>query len=254
MEGSRPVRGTQDFGPEKTRLRRKALKHVGMWLDEHPSWVPVQLPLLERQDLLRRAQAAFQNNSQKLTFDILKRGAKYDDAIQLLKSGGPAHLSNEGLIFDHTLSLLRYHISQHGRARGASPTKKIFCYYQEGPVFRAERPQNGRYRQFTQIDLDIVYAGNQPPEAKAMLFKAINEVLAAIHHGLDEHHATDLQVTQVSHLYYKERFQLIAPKGPKLAVGGGGCYDGYAEKLFGANWGGVGFAFGLERLMGIEGD
>jgi histidyl-tRNA synthetase len=75
----------------------------------------------------------------------LKRGAELDEA---LASSG--ELSDLGLRYDLTVPLTRYYATN----RNSLPT--IFKAIQTGPVWRAERPQKGRYRQFVQSDIDII--------------------------------------------------------------------------------------------------
>jgi histidyl-tRNA synthetase len=77
----------------------------------------------------------------------MKRGAELDEA---LATGDAAELSDLGLRFDLTVPLTRYYATN--RAELPAVLKAI----QTGPVWRAERPQKGRYRQFVQCDIDII--------------------------------------------------------------------------------------------------
>ena len=82
--------------------------------------------------------------NEKLIFKILKRGEKLDLAL------GSDKLADLGLRFDLTLPLARY----YSRYRGTLPNP--FKAFQIGPVWRAERAQKGRYREFFQCDVDII--------------------------------------------------------------------------------------------------
>jgi histidyl-tRNA synthetase len=78
----------------------------------------------------------------------MKRGAELDSAIESLASADD--LADLGLRFDLTVPLTRFYASN----RSSLPT--VFKAIQMGPVWRAERPQKGRYRQFVQCDIDII--------------------------------------------------------------------------------------------------
>src|SRR5258708_5929072 len=77
---------------------------------------------------------------------------------KLAAAGGGEARAALGLGFDLTVPLVRY--SAHNHARLPQPLKAI----QIGPVWRAERPQQGRYRQFTQCDIDILGVASEVAE------------------------------------------------------------------------------------------
>jgi histidyl-tRNA synthetase len=81
-------------------------------------------------------------------------------------------MADLGLRFDLTVPLVRYYAQNH--ARLPQPLKAI----QIGPVWRAERPQQGRYRQFTQCDIDILGVASEVAEIELIL--ATTEALAAL--------------------------------------------------------------------------
>src|SRR5262245_1646175 len=101
--------------------------------------------------------------NEKLIFKVLKRGEK------LASSAGedsPGALADLGLRFDLTVPLARYYA--HNHARLPHPLRAI----QIGPVWRAERPQRGRYRQFTQCDIDILGIESELAEVELILATA----------------------------------------------------------------------------------
>lgn len=80
----------------------------------------------------------------------MRRGLGADDLAAAAAAGDPLELSDLGLRFDLTVPLARYTASH----RGELPS--VFRALQIGAVWRAERPQKGRYRQFVQCDIDIL--------------------------------------------------------------------------------------------------
>jgi histidyl-tRNA synthetase len=107
--------------------------------------------------------------NEKLVFKVLKRGEK------LLKPTAELNaldLVDLGLRFDLTVPLARYYAGHFSAL--PNPLKAV----QIGPVWRAERPQRGRYRQFTQCDIDII--GMDPPAAEVELILATSEALLAL--------------------------------------------------------------------------
>jgi histidyl-tRNA synthetase len=125
----------------------------------------VETPALESIQLLSRGEGG---ENEKLIFKVLKRGEKLD----LSRAAGEADLVDLGLRFDLTVPLARYYANNHGRL--PRPLKAV----QIGPVWRAERPQKGRYRQFTQCDIDIL--GLRSWVAEVELILATTEALSAL--------------------------------------------------------------------------
>src|SRR5438552_13960336 len=103
--------------------------------------------------------------NEKLIFQIMKRGEK-------LSASEPAESADLGLRFDLTVPLARYYAHLH--ASLSQPFRAI----QIGPVWRAEQPQRGRYRQFTQCDIDILGLGSHLAEIE--LIRATVDALAAV--------------------------------------------------------------------------
>ncbi|MGH7385623.1 MAG: histidine--tRNA ligase, partial [Candidatus Rokuibacteriota bacterium] len=126
-------------------------------------FVRIETPAVESLRLLLHSEGG---ENEKLIYKILKRGDK------LAAAGGPEDMADLGLRFDLTVPLVRYYA--HNHARLPQPLKAI----QIGPVWRAERPQQGRYRQFTQCDIDILGVASEVAEIELIL--ATTEALAAL--------------------------------------------------------------------------
>ncbi len=161
---TQPVRGTRDLLPAECALRDAATAKILDVYRRH-GFARIETPVLEHMELLGGSGGG---ENEKLIYKVLKRGEKLD----LSRAGlSEDDLVDCGLRFDLTVPLARY-CAAH-QAELPAPFKAI----QFGPVFRAERPQKGRFRQFTQCDIDIL--GEAGPAAEAQLIAATVEALAA---------------------------------------------------------------------------
>ena len=136
-----PPRGMRDFLPEDKRARDLVLGKIREVYAAR-GFQEIETPALE--DLARLTSGQGGDN-EKLAFRVMKRGAELDEA---LASSG--ELADLGLRYDLTVPLTRYY------ATNRSSLPSVFKAIQIGPVWRAERPQKGRYRQFVQCDIDII--------------------------------------------------------------------------------------------------
>ena len=160
----KPVTGMKDILPAEMELRdyvlniiRETYKSFGFSL--------IETPCVEHIANLTSKQGG---DNEKLIFRILKRGEK----LKLDTAKDEADLVDEGLRYDLTVPLCRY--SANNAANLPSPFKAL----QIGSVWRADRPQKGRFRQFVQCDIDVLGdAGNQV-EIEAIL--AITTALTRI--------------------------------------------------------------------------
>jgi len=121
----------------------------------------IETPAVEAIERLSSGQGG---DNEKLVFKVLKRGEEFEMAVA---EGG--ELADLGLRFDLTVPLTRYFASN----RGSLP--RVLKAIQVGPVWRAERPQKGRYRQFLQCDIDIL---GEPTELAEL--ELISASLAAL--------------------------------------------------------------------------
>jgi histidyl-tRNA synthetase len=152
----------RDVLPDEVALRDWAMAQILAVYRRH-GFVRIETPAVESLRLLLRSDGG---ENEKLIFKILKRGEKLQTA------GRPEDMADLGLRFDLTVPLVRYYA--HNLARLPQPLKAI----QIGPVWRAERPQQGRYRQFTQCDIDVLGVASEVAEIELIL--ATTEALAAL--------------------------------------------------------------------------
>jgi histidyl-tRNA synthetase len=154
----------RDVLPDEVELRDTASQLiVGVYRSY--GFRRIETPALESLRLLVGSEGG---ENEKLIFKVLKRG----DDLETARASAGAELADLGLRFDLTVPLARYYAENH--ARLPDPLKAI----QIGPVWRAERPQKGRYRQFTQCDIDVVGVGGIVSEVELIL--ATSEALARL--------------------------------------------------------------------------
>ena len=159
-----PPRGMRDILPDEVELRDAATRDIVQVYRSH-GFRRIETPALESLRLLLGSEGG---ENEKLIFKVLKRGEDLDAAV----ASGGRELADLGLRFDLTVPLARYYAENH--ARLPDPLKAI----QIGPVWRAERPQKGRYRQFTQCDIDVLGVGSIVSEVELIL--ATCEALARL--------------------------------------------------------------------------
>lgn len=138
-----PVKGTNDYLPREVRLRNYLQNEI-VRTYQSCGFERIQTPILEDIENLDKSEGG---ENLALIFKVLKRGDKFKKAID---NGQFDALSDIGLRYDLTLPLTRYYANN--RANLPTPFKCI----QTDQVFRAERPQKGRLREFVQCDIDII--------------------------------------------------------------------------------------------------
>ncbi len=163
-----PPRGMKDILPDEAELRDATVQTI-LTVYRRYGFRRIETPALESIQLLTRGEGG---ENEKLIFKILRRGEKLD----LARAASEADLVDLGLRFDLTVPLARYYA--HNHAQLPKPLKAV----QIGPVWRAERPQRGRLRQFTQCDIDIL--GVKSEFAEIELILATTEALTAL--GLED--------------------------------------------------------------------
>ncbi len=160
-----PARGMRDVLPAEVELRDQA-RDVILATYRRFGYSHIETPALENIDRLVGSDGG---DNEKLIYKVLKRGGKLDLGKADLT---PDDLVDLGLRYDLTVPLARFYAQHH--AELPRPFKAI----QVGPVWRAERPQKGRYRQFTQCDIDVL--GEPGALAEVDLLAATTEALAAL--------------------------------------------------------------------------
>ena len=160
---AQPVRGMRDIGPPDAELRRRV---AGRILDVYAryGYEVIETPALEDLEVLVGSGGG---ENEKLIFKVLKRGARLEEE---LREGG--ELADTGLRFDLTVPLARF-VANH-----LNDLPMPFKVAHIAPVWRAERPQRGRYREFTQCDIDVV--GEPGIAAEVELCGATIEALQSI--------------------------------------------------------------------------
>ena len=137
-----PVKGTRDFLPNDMALREYVLK-VMKDTYQNFGFLIMGTPALEHIENLTSKQGG---ENEKLIFKILKRGEKLD----LANAKSVDDLVDSGLRYDLTVPLTRFYANNMNNLPGP------FRAFQTGFVWRADRPQKGRFREFMQCDLDIL--------------------------------------------------------------------------------------------------
>ena len=138
----KPVTGMKDVMPEEMLIRDYVINVITETYSKF-GFTRIETPCVENIENLTNKQGG---DNEKLIFKILKRGEK----LNLETAQNEADLVDGGLRYDLTVPLVRYY-SNHANEL-PSPFKAL----QMGNVWRADRPQRGRYRQFMQCDIDIL--------------------------------------------------------------------------------------------------
>ncbi len=138
----KPVTGMKDILPAEMAIRDYVIRLIKETYGTF-GFSSIETPCVEHIENLSSKQGG---ENEKLIFKILKRGEK----LKLDTAETEADLVDGGLRYDLTLPLSRYY-SNHANEL-PSPFKAL----QMGNVWRADRPQRGRYRQFMQCDIDIL--------------------------------------------------------------------------------------------------
>ena len=163
-----PARGMRDLLPEEVTTRDHVLSTISQ-VYRNFGYRRIETPALEN---IARLQGGQGGENEKLIYQVLRRGLPASvEADTTL-----ADLVDLGLRFDLTVPLTRFY--GHNHAHLPTPFRSL----QIGPVWRAEKPQKGRYRQFYQCDIDII--GEPTVLAEGELIEATTAALTAV--GLDD--------------------------------------------------------------------
>lgn len=156
-QAAQPPSGTRDFLADELRRRKAAFAAVAEVFERY-GFDPLETPAFERLEVVT---GKYGEEANRLLFKILRRGVH--------EASGQVDLA---LRYDHTVPLARV-VGTYG-AKLPSPYKR----YVIGPVWRADRPQEGRFREFVQCDLDTV--GSASPIADAEIVHAVADALVAL--------------------------------------------------------------------------
>ena len=146
--------GTRDFSAEVVRKRNYIFSVIRNVFELY-SFQPLETPAMENLETL---MGKYGEEGDKLIFKILNNGINNEKNIEKSKAGfekllegkSSSDITERALKYDLTIPFARYVAMNH--------TKLVFPFrrYQIQPVWRADRPQKGRYREFTQCDADVV--------------------------------------------------------------------------------------------------
>src|SRR4051794_16170028 len=160
-QSTKPPAGTRDFLPDDIR-RRAYVIDVVRGVYERYGFEPLETPAFENIETLL---GKYGDEGKKLIFKILRRGEH--------EASGDADLA---LRYDLTVPLARV-VAQY-----QAELPRFFKRYQIQPVWRADRPARGRFREFFQCDIDAI--GSTSPIIEAELLSAVSEVLGRL--GFDD--------------------------------------------------------------------
>lgn len=163
-----PPRGMRDFLPRDKARREHALGVIRRVYSDF-GFDEIETPVVED---FARLHSGLGGDNEKLAFNVLKRGLTAEDAAAAATADSLDSLTDLGLRFDLTVPLARFYASHR------ADLPPVFRSIQIAPVWRAERPQKGRYRQFVQCDIDII--GEPGPLAEIELITATSAVLGAL--------------------------------------------------------------------------
>jgi histidyl-tRNA synthetase len=151
---TRPARGMRDFLPEDVRRREYVIDVVERVYQQY-GFEPLETPALENIETLT---GKYGEEGNKLIFKVLRRGEH--------EGSGETDLA---LRYDLTVPLARVVAENRGKL------PKFFKRYQIQPVWRADRPARGRFREFYQCDVDAI--GSRSPVVEVEMIAAVSEVL-----------------------------------------------------------------------------
>ncbi len=227
----KPVTGMKDILPQEMQIRDYL---IGLIKETYRSFgfTPIETPVVENLSNLTSKQGG---DNEKLIFKVMKRGEKFNLATATCEED----LSDSGLRYDLTVPLVRYY------SNNANDLPKPFKALQIGPVFRADRPQKGRFRQFYQCDIDIL--GEAGPLGEIEVILATTTLLGKVGFKNFTVHINDRRILKAMAAYsgfaedtYDRAF-IILDKMDKIGR------DGVAQELREAGYD----SMAVDKYMGL---
>ncbi|MEM9737970.1 MAG: histidine--tRNA ligase [Bacteroidota bacterium] len=164
--------GVRDMHPSSLMLREHIITTLKRYFQRY-SFMPLETPAIES---LHTLMGKYGQEGDQLIFKILNSGdfrkRLTTDFLSVSSRSAVEQVAEKGLRYDLTLPLARY-VAQH-----SGQLVFPFRRYQIQPVWRADRPQKGRYREFYQCDIDIV--GSNSLFAEAEILALVHEVMQAL--------------------------------------------------------------------------
>src|SRR6185503_10252455 len=168
MSKTNPARGMRDFLPSDVRKREYVIG-VTKQVYESYGYEPLETPAVENIETL---MGKYGEEGNQLIYKILKRGEKLRESLESGESGESKEFADLALRYDLTVPLARVVADR----RNELP--KFFKRYQIQPVWRADRPARGRFREFYQCDVDAI--GSKSVVVEAELISAVSTILTRL--------------------------------------------------------------------------
>lgn len=166
MVSTNPARGMRDFLPADVRKREYVIGVIKQVYESY-GFEPLETPAVENIETL---MGKYGEEGNQLIFKILKRGEKLDQSLET--GDGRRGLADLALRYDLTVPLARV------VANNRNDLPKFFKRYQIQPVWRADRPARGRFREFYQCDVDCI--GSDSMTVEAEIISAACEILVLL--------------------------------------------------------------------------
>ncbi len=217
----KPTTGMKDVLPAEMQIRDYVTRLVKETYETF-GFTPIETPAVEHIENLLSRQGG---ENEKLIFKILKRGEK----LVISADSKEEDLADSGLRYDLTVPLSRFY------ANNASQLPTPFKALQIGPVWRADRPQKGRFRQFVQCDIDIL--GEPTNLAEIELITATTTLLGKLDFSDFTVRINDRRILKAMASYsgFEEKDHdavfIILDKMDKIGI------DGVREELISAGFG-----------------
>ncbi len=193
----KPVNGMKDILPDEMEIRDYLQRIVKDTYRKY-GFTPIETPCMENIANLTSKQGG---ENEKLIFKVLKRGEK----LNVAEATTEDEVVDFGMRYDLTVPLVRFY------SNNANDLPSPFKALQIGNVWRADRPQRGRYRQFMQCDIDIL--GEPSNMAEIELILATTETLGRIGFKRFEIHINDRRILRAMALYAgfdEDKFDTVA--------------------------------------------
>lgn len=181
MSKTQPARGMRDFLPSDVRKREYVIGIIKEVYQKY-GFEPLETPAVENLETLT---GKYGEEGSQLMFKILKRGEKLSELTEFGKLQSSETQSTHNLVNSLADLALRYDLTvplARVVANYKNELPKFFKRYQIQPVWRADRPARGRYREFYQCDVDAIGSSSMIVEAE--LISAVCEILEKL--GFDK--------------------------------------------------------------------
>ncbi|MCX6275227.1 MAG: ATP phosphoribosyltransferase regulatory subunit [Bacteroidetes bacterium] len=160
-------KGTRDFSPSEMMKRNYIFETIRSIYQRY-GYKQIETPAMEN---LSTLEGKYGEEGDKLLFRILNSGLK-GGAVEIPPLGGWGAITEKGLRYDLTVPFARYVVQHQNEI--TFPFKR----FQIQPVWRADRPQKGRYREFYQCDADVIGSDSLLNEVE--LIQIIQDVFAQL--------------------------------------------------------------------------